>query len=168
MTFDKDVTVPPWAFYLLEVAIGTLLVSLAQKFLRPGTVNKYLEEFLCVMVTIVISHENSILKRAYGDAAYYLAVFGTTVLYAKLFRPSIFTNAAGAVYQFTSKRDMSDIELGTHISIQIFAAWCAFRVVQFIWQFHLCGAYHEQKLMTINTCSSHIAVRSQQHIFMQS
>ncbi|GAU96638.1 AQP12 [Ramazzottius varieornatus] len=150
--------IPPWIFYLLEVVLSTLFVRLAQKLLPKGRIGRFVEDFLCVMQTIIISHENGILKRAYGDAAYYFAIFATTVLFGKLFRSNISTNPAGAVHQFSSKRNMTDMELGIQIALQMSAAWSAYKFVQFLWGLNFCGVYHQQKLMTTDTYSSHIAV----------
>lgn len=146
--------IPPWIFYLLEVVLSTLIVLLAQKLRPKGHIGRFVEEFLCVVQTIIISHENGVLKRAYGDVAYYFAIFATTVLFGKLFRSDISTNPSGAVHQFSSKRNMSEMELGIHIVLQMSAAWSAYKFVQFLWGLGFCGVYHQQKLMTTDTCSS--------------
>ncbi|XP_055336742.1 aquaporin-11-like [Paramacrobiotus metropolitanus] len=150
----------PWLFYLVEVLITSGIVRFLQEFIEQSRVSVFIEEFFCILQLIILSHENLVIQKAYGDLAFAVVLLLSCYLYGRTFRTGVFTNVAGNVHVYAFGNYWPWGEFVGHIVTQLLASYCGYWYVRFVWAVAATDAAHKGKLSDIQSCSSHIQINT--------
>ena len=150
---------PPWFMIGTQLILTSGAVRLSQLILDQNkAVPRFIEEFICVFQTIVLSYELGVVRRAYGIVSYSIALFLAILLYGKLFRKHVYGNPTATVHKYVAQKRMSDVELFEHFGVQVAAAWVAYQYVHWLWASALAEPVHKEQLGVFSPCKSFIKV----------